>query len=394
MYQYHNSLSAAHPASSPWWAWPFDFKPVWFYEQSFAGGTSASFYDAGNLGAWWVGIPAMAFIVWQAFKRRSTALAMIAIGFACQWISWARIDRAAFQYHYYTALPFLLLALAYFVAELWNGPSPRTWLLARIAAAVAILAPFGLWLFSRPLCGFVRVTDVNPGSLACPTYIPDLALSPRTLAIAIVVGIGVLLLVRVLLSFGEPDESEELGGPDDAADVGDRQDRRGGFGSSMRDRLLSAGVIAIGVSIAFVVASSVFTSTAAIRLTQLPVEPLALIVTLALLPVAAFVATARDARRFVAGLLGAIGLWFMAFYPNISALPLPAAVHNAYQGLLPTYVYPFQFPVATGNRTAPSLVDPRVLLLFGALVVVSLAVGYSAWTWRIALAERRAEDER
>ena len=29
-----------HPASSPWWAWPFDLKPVWFYEQGFAGGTT------------------------------------------------------------------------------------------------------------------------------------------------------------------------------------------------------------------------------------------------------------------------------------------------------------------------------------------------------------------
>ncbi|HEV2006351.1 MAG TPA: phospholipid carrier-dependent glycosyltransferase, partial [Candidatus Limnocylindrales bacterium] len=134
MYRYHNSLSVAHPASSPWWAWPFDFKPVWFYEQSFAGGTSASIYDAGNLVAWWLGIPAMAFIAWQAFRRRSAALGLITIAFACQWISWSRIDRAAFQYHYYTALPFVLLALAYFFAELWHGPSWRTWVVARIAA--------------------------------------------------------------------------------------------------------------------------------------------------------------------------------------------------------------------------------------------------------------------
>ena len=28
MYNYHNTLSAAHAASSPWWAWPFDLKPV------------------------------------------------------------------------------------------------------------------------------------------------------------------------------------------------------------------------------------------------------------------------------------------------------------------------------------------------------------------------------
>ena len=75
----------------------------------------------------------------MAFKRRSLALTLIAIGFAAQWIPWARIDRAAFQYHYYTALPFVVLALAYFVAELWHGPSRRTWVLARVAAALAIV---------------------------------------------------------------------------------------------------------------------------------------------------------------------------------------------------------------------------------------------------------------
>ena len=64
----------------------------------------------------------------MAYRRRSLALALIAIGFAGQWVPWARIDRAAFQYHYFTALPFVLLALAYFVAELWHGAARRTWL--------------------------------------------------------------------------------------------------------------------------------------------------------------------------------------------------------------------------------------------------------------------------
>ena len=127
MYRYHNTLTAAHPASSPWWAWPFDLKPVWFYQDSFAGGTSAAIYDAGNLVAWWMAVPALAFVAWQAYRRRSLALALIAIGFACQWLAWARIDRAAFQYHYYTSLPFITLALGYFTAEIWNGPSRRTW---------------------------------------------------------------------------------------------------------------------------------------------------------------------------------------------------------------------------------------------------------------------------
>ena len=99
----------------------------------------------------------------MAFGRRSPALALIAIGFAAQWVSWARIDRAAFQYHYYTALPFVILALAYLVAELWNGPSRRTWLAVRLAGAAAIMAPAALWLFSRPLCGLVGVETRESG---------------------------------------------------------------------------------------------------------------------------------------------------------------------------------------------------------------------------------------
>jgi Gpi18-like mannosyltransferase len=374
MYRYHNTLSVPHPASSPWWAWPFDFKPVWFYEQGFAGGTSASIYDAGNLVAWWLSIPAMGFVAWQAFKRRSAALALLAIGFAAQWLSWSRIDRAAFQYHYYTSLPFILIGLAYFLAELWHGASQRTWLLARIAGGVGILAPFGLWLLHRPLCAFVRVNDVYTGgnSPACPTLIPDLTLTPRALAIAIVVGVGVLLLVRALLTLEEDD----------------------GTGPGLLSRLRVAGLIAVGTSVAFLAVSTFFANTGLIHLTSLPVEPIALVVTLALLPVAAVVMTARDAHRFVIGALGAVGFWFVFWYPNIAALPLPSAIHNAYQGLLPTYLYPFQFPVSTIDRNVagPNLLDVRVGALLLALVVVAIVVGYSAWTWRIALAERRREE--
>jgi len=372
MYRYHNTLSAAHPASSPWWAWPLDFKPVWFYEEGFAGSTSASIYDAGNLVIWWLSIPAMAFVAFQAFKRRSAALALLAIGFACQWLSWSRIDRAAFQYHYYTSLAFLIIAVAYFLAELWNGASKRTWLLARVAAGVAVLSPFGLWLFHRPLCGLVRVTDVNPGSQACPTYIPDLTITPRAIAIAAIVGIGVLIVVRLLVALEDDDGSE----------------------GGLRHRLRNAAIAAIGLSAALGIATFVFKDTGISHLTRIPVEPIALIVTLALLPVAAIVVTARDARRFVIGAFVAIGFWFILWYPNISGLPLPASLHNAYQGFLPTYVYPFQFPVSTVDRNVagPNLLDARVAALLVAMVVVTLVVGYSAWTWRIALAERRREE--
>ena len=116
----------------------------------------------------------------MAFRRRSLALTLIAVGFAAQWIPWARIDRAAFQYHYYTALPFVVMALAYFVAELWHGASRHTWALARVAAAVAIVGPAAMWLLDRPLCAVVGVERVNPGSQACPAVIPEFVLTART----------------------------------------------------------------------------------------------------------------------------------------------------------------------------------------------------------------------
>ncbi len=377
MYRYHNTLTAAHAASSPWWAWPFDLKPVWFYQGNFAGGTAAAIYDAGNLVLWWLAVPALGFAAWQAYRRRSLALALVMIAFAFQWIAWSRIDRAAFQYHWYTSLPFAILALAYFLAEIWHGASRRTWLLARMAAAAAIAAPAAMWLLHRPLCGFVSVESVSPGSRACPTLIPEFLLTGRTLAIAIVVGIGLVLVLREVLALGEADtrRSELVAG------------RWRVPGASGLTRLL---VTAAGTAIAFTAASALVPDTALVDLRSVPVEPVALLLVLPLGAIALFVATARDARRFVVGALVAIVGWFVVWYPNLAALPLPAALVNAYQGVIPTYLYPFQFPVSTVDRniTGPSLLGLGPAVLLVALTITVLVFAYSAWVWRLALAER------
>lgn len=377
MYDYHNNLRASHAASSPWWAWPFDLKPVWFYQGSFAGNTAASIYDAGNIVIWWLGIPAMAFCAWQAWKRRSLALALVMIGFAFQWLSWARIDRATFQYHYFTGLPFVILGLAYFVAELWHGPSRGTWLLARVAAALAIVAPALLWIGKGPLCRFVNVEAVNPGSQACVGNPGDLVVTARVAGLVIVMGVAVVLLVYQLLRM-------RRAGREAAA----------GRGSDERQRLLLLVLTGVGAWVGIAAASTLLGEGIVYEARGFQSSYIALLVAVPLVLIAGFVITARDARRFAMGIVFAAALAFLVLYPNISALPLPSTVVNAYQGLLPTYLYPFQFPVNT-DPASPSvaLLAPEPILLAVALTVTSVVVGYAAWVWRIGPVPRTPRND-
>ena len=106
----------------------------------------------------------------------------------------------------------------------------------------------------------------------------------------------------------------------------------------------------------------------------------------------------RDARRFVVGFGVAVVAWFVVLYPNISALPLPSAVVAAYQGILPTYLYAFQFPVSTVTRnTDTPLFTPMLAILLLALTVDLpggrlLGVGVEAGAGRQAAPTRRSSD--
>ncbi|HEX7471974.1 MAG TPA: phospholipid carrier-dependent glycosyltransferase [Candidatus Limnocylindrales bacterium] len=377
MYDYHNNLRAAHAAASPWWAWPLDLKPVWFYQGSFAGGTSAAIYDAGNLAIWWLGVPAMGFIAWQAFKRRSLALALVAVAFAFQWLSWSRIDRATFQYHYYTSVPFIIVAVAYLLAELWHGASRRTWLFARVAAAVAVMGPALFWAFKGPLCALVDVNRAYKDSLACTGSPANLVITDRIGVVLALVVIAVIVIVYRL---------SRLGGP---AERGGRPSR-----AELLPILAVAGIAAVLIELATLVLGD----RALIDVRGMSTEPVAVVALLILAGVAWFIATARDARRFVLGALIAIVGEFVAFYPNLAALPMPSTIFNAYQGFLPTFLYPFQFPVNTDPVPAkmpsvfaadPNLFNlPPALVLGGVLLIACAVVAYSAWSWRVVLAGR------
>ena len=223
-----------------------------------------------------------------------------------------------------------------------------------------------MWLFSRPLCWFVGVESVNPGSQACPAVIPDFVLTARTAGLAVVAGIGCFFLVRAVLALAETD-----------------RDAPGSGRAGYRPILLTGAAVALGF-----VAVSLLPDTAILTLTSIPVEPLVLLAGLPLVYLALGVVGGRDPRRYVVGFLAAVVGWFVVLYPNIAALPVPGAIVNAYQGIVPTYLYAFQFPVSKIDRNAAMpILTPLLGVLIAAIVVTCLVVAYSAWVWRLSLVD-------
>jgi hypothetical protein len=88
---------------------------------------------------------------------------------------------------------------------------------------------------------------------------------------------------------------------------------------------------------------------------------------------------ARDSRRFALGVLTAVVLWFVAWYPNLSGLPLPSSMANIYQGLLPSWNYDFWFAVNKDEPAKSSIAGPAIGILVIALVLVLIAMAATHW---------------
>ena len=118
------------------------------------------------------------------------------------------------------------------------------------------------------------------------------------------------------------------------------------------------------------------------------------VVVLVLLPffaVLAYIAlTAVNPRRFVLGFCSVAVLAFIALYPNLSALPMPSAIVNVYQGLLPTWLYGFEFSVNQQVATQVSLVSPDTAGMAVATLIVAAMAAYLAWRQRVGYGPRTA----
>ncbi len=168
MYRYHDTLRVAHAASSPWWAWPLDLKPVWFSQESYAaiGGWTGAVYDGGNVVSRVLSAAGTVWIALQAWRQRSIGLASVLILYFALWLPWARIDRAAFQYHYFPSSQIALISLALLLADLRRGDALAARLTRIGLGALLVAAPL-LWSLTGLLCSAAGVLDVYAESQVC-----------------------------------------------------------------------------------------------------------------------------------------------------------------------------------------------------------------------------------
>jgi dolichyl-phosphate-mannose--protein O-mannosyl transferase len=128
-YEYHAHLTATHPYGSPWFSWPFLYRPVAYYFENMGLGIDANtgrplvagMVNLGNPWIWWSSIPCVLLLPYFAIRHKSYAAAFIALGFITQYLPWAPISRVLFLYHMFGGLIFMVLALAYVLARIADG---------------------------------------------------------------------------------------------------------------------------------------------------------------------------------------------------------------------------------------------------------------------------------
>jgi predicted membrane-bound dolichyl-phosphate-mannose-protein mannosyltransferase len=112
MLNYHRTLQATHPFASPWWSWLLDLRPMWMYMGSgLASGTVSTIASFGNPAIWWLTIPAVAGAIMLAVRRRDARLGVVLTALFFQYLPWIGINRLEFIYHFFSAVPFVILCI-------------------------------------------------------------------------------------------------------------------------------------------------------------------------------------------------------------------------------------------------------------------------------------------
>ncbi|MBI2337805.1 phospholipid carrier-dependent glycosyltransferase [Candidatus Daviesbacteria bacterium] len=144
MWWYHTNLKATHSYSSPWWSWPLNLYPVWYFVD-YGKNTIANIFASGNPALFWSGVIAVILTIREVILKKSLNLLIILLGFFSFWLPWSISPRIMFLYHFSPSVPFLSLALGYQLNKLLESSERKKLaitILVLIILAFVLIFPF------------------------------------------------------------------------------------------------------------------------------------------------------------------------------------------------------------------------------------------------------------
>ncbi len=147
MLNFHTHLTSPHQYQSWPWQWLLLGRPVAFYWSSAqtcgAPSCAAEILLLGTPVLWWSFIPALIGTAWFGISRRDWRAVAIGAGVAAgilPWFYYELDNRTMFYFYALPAEPFLVLAVAYVLGCLINGPGVGRFANGRVRTALALPA--------------------------------------------------------------------------------------------------------------------------------------------------------------------------------------------------------------------------------------------------------------
>jgi dolichyl-phosphate-mannose--protein O-mannosyl transferase len=151
MYHYHADLEATHPFSSPWYLWPLDIKPVWYYKGEVAEGFISTIVAFGNPVVWWSGVIGSLYLIKRVLQYREQEDQYVLTGILALYLPYAFIPRIMFLYHYFPIVPFMILALVRLIQDV-NEPAQKS-CIVNIYKMIAVVS----FIFFYPIYSGMRI---------------------------------------------------------------------------------------------------------------------------------------------------------------------------------------------------------------------------------------------
>lgn len=166
MFNYHKGVTEPHPYSSPWYEWPLNLRPIFYYKGNLLpDGWGASIASFGNPLVFWGGL--IAFVITltllfsSIFKREKTLegtklLWFPIIGYLSQYLPWVVAPRKlTFIYHYFSCVPFLILMLGILFRYLESHQ-----IITRRATTIFLVIAAALFVIYYPVLSGIEVPRI------------------------------------------------------------------------------------------------------------------------------------------------------------------------------------------------------------------------------------------